>query len=137
MKVFMSYLSADEELARRVSHTLKEAGLDVWDAEREIFPGDNPAEKVAEALRESDAMVVLLTPEALQSTMVRREIDYALGAKRFKSFLIPVLVGSEEDFRGQNVPWILRHLNPIRLSASANGEHEGIRRIAEALRPAA
>jgi predicted nucleotide-binding protein len=72
MKVFISYAHNDMPLAKRVTNALEQSGLDVWDAEREILPGDNWAKKIAKALEESDAMVVLLTPDALSSKTVHR-----------------------------------------------------------------
>ena len=137
MNVFISYSHKDEALARKVGRALQGVGLDVWNAELEILPGDNWAEKIAKALKESDAMVVLLTPEALSSSAVRREIDYALSRKTFSGRLIPVLVGAEEEILEDKVPWILRHLNLIKLPVSGKEEDEGIRKIAEALQAVA
>ncbi|MBA3243437.1 MAG: toll/interleukin-1 receptor domain-containing protein [Acidobacteria bacterium] len=137
MKVFISYdYYNDTPLARKVSNALEQSGLDVWDAEREILPGDNWAKKIAEALEESDAMVVLLTPGALRSEVVRWEIEYALGEKSFNRRLIPVLVGVPKDFEPGSIPWILRHLNMISLPGLGR-EEEGIRQITQALMQAA
>ena len=58
---------------------------------------DNWAEKLGQALNESDAMVVLVTHEALTSINVRRE----------------------------KMPWILRPLNVIKLPGN-NQQQEGI-----------
>ena len=93
MKVFISHAHENEALAKKLGKALKRAGWDVWDDEQ-ILPGDNWAEKIGQALEESQAMVVLLTGAALSSSNVRWEIDYALGTKRLKNRLIPVLVGS-------------------------------------------
>lgn len=132
MKVFISHSHTDEKLARRVAAILEETGLDVWDDRREIMPGDNWAAKVAQALQESDAMVVLLTPEALRSSWVRREIEYALGDKAYSKRLIPVLVSPQERIPEEDIPWILRHLESIKLDQH-DKEEEGIRQIAQAL----
>ena len=132
MKVFISYSHTDEKLARRVAAILEETGLDVWDDRREIMPGDNWAAKVALALQESDAMVVLLTPEALRSSWVRREIEYALGDKGYSKRLIPVLVSPQEKIPEGDIPWILRHLESIKLDQHSK-EEESIRQIAQAL----
>ncbi len=120
MKVFISYNHTDEALARKVAKYLQAAGLEVWDDQREILPGDNWADKVAQALRDSDAMVVLLTPNALRSHWIHSEIEYALGEKRFKNRLIPVLVGPPEKLSQEAIPWIFRHLKTIRLSDPKN-----------------
>ena len=136
MKVFISYAHSDEVLAQKVVAILEEAGLEVWDDTREILPGDNWAEQVARALKESEAMVVLLTPEATRSRWVRREIEYALGEKRYSKRLILVLVGEPADFSQEDIPWILWRFQMIKL-AEYDKEEEGIRRIAQTLLEAA
>lgn len=136
MQVFLSYSHKDSELAKQIAEGLVEFGLDIWNSEAEIFPGDNWAEKVSEALKDSDAMVVLLTPESLESITVQREIEYALGNRSYSNRLIPVLIGSEEKLSEKNIPWILRRLKIIRLSKPEQTE-EGINQITEALKLAA
>lgn len=136
MQVFLSYSHKDSKLAKQIAKGLVEFGLDIWNSEAEIFPGDNWAEKVSDALKDSDAMVVLITPESLKSRTVQREIEYALGNSSYSNRLIPVLVGSEEKLSEKNIPWILRRLNIIRLSKPEQTE-EGINQITEALKLAA
>ena len=128
MKVFISHSNQDNLLARKIARVLQKEGLEVWD-EQNILPGDNWAGKVAEALDESQAMVVLLTPHALASEWVRREIEYALGKENYTKRVVPVVVGqlSEESF-----PWILRRLKMIRLAEPAR-EDEDIQLIADVL----
>ena len=135
MKVFMSYAHSDEPLARRVFDILKEAGLEVWDGTREVMPGDNWAAKVSEALQESQAMVVLLTPNAMRSNWVRSEIEYALGEVRFRNRLIPVVMGNPDELKKEDVPWILWTLKTIRLEHA--NEEEGIKEIARTLQQVA
>lgn len=118
MKVFLSYSHKDIEIAKKIAKELSEFDLDVWNAETEIMPGDNWAEKVSNALKESDAMVVLITPDSLESRTVQREIEYALGNNSYNNRLIPVLVGSEESVPEKSIPWILQKLKTIRLSKS-------------------
>jgi len=131
MKVFISHSQEDEVLARRIADVLKKAGLDVWD-DREIFPGDNWAAKVAQALDESNAMVVLLTADALKSRWVQHDISFALGENRYKKRLIPVIVGSPEKATGDYYPWILNRLKTIKLNPHENNE-EDLQQIARAL----
>ena len=135
MKVFISYAHTNEILAKKVTKALEHAGLDVWNAEREIMPGDNWAKKIAEGLEGSEAMVVLLTPDAINSKIVLREIEYALGKKSFNRRLIPVLVGSPDKYDENSIPWILRHLKMITLPEQ--GQEEGIQQITQALKEVA
>ena len=131
MKIFISHAHTDEPLARRIAEILEEDGLEVWDATREVLPGDNWAALVSQALQESQGMVVLLTPDAMRSRWVRSEIEYALGEARFRGRLIPVVVGSPEKLRDEDVPWILWKLKTIRLEQA--NEDEGIKEIARTL----
>ena len=41
MQVFISYSHSDSPLAARVSKGLRKAGLQVWDPEVNLLPGDN------------------------------------------------------------------------------------------------
>lgn len=136
MKVFISYAHTDEAIARRVADILHEAGLEVWEVTREILPGDNWAAKVDRALREPEAMVVLLTRHTMRSNWVRSEIEYALGEVRFRDRLITVVARDPAELKNEDVPWILWNLKTINLTEHAN-EEEGIREVARTLQQVA
>lgn len=131
MKVFISYVNDDRELARRLSRSLEAAGFEVWLDESNILPGDNWAEKVSQALRDSQAMVVLVSPAAMESKWVRSEIEFALGAKEYRGRLVPVFVGPRNSIPQDRLPWILRRLKGIEWTDQA--EEESLREVAEVL----
>jgi hypothetical protein len=131
MQVFISYACEDSELAKRLSRWLEGAGFDVWLDESNILPGDNWAEKVSQALKESQAMVVLVSPAAMDSKWVRHEIEFALGAKEYSGRLVPVFVGPRESIPEDRLPWILRRLKGIELTDQT--EEKSLRQIAEVL----
>lgn len=133
MKVFISHShsQADEPLGRKITAALQNAGLEVWDERMEIFPGDNWAEKIAQGLRESDAMVVLLTPNALDSKLIDHDIGYAFGEYRFRNRLVTVLAGPSEKVSEEDIPGFLRRLKIIKLGE--NGKEDHIKQIAQAL----
>ena len=133
MKVFLSHSHADAPLAARVSAALRRSGLEVWDTDLDVLPGDNWAAAVGRALEESEAMVVLLTVDAINSPNVRREIEYALGAKRYSNRLIPVAVGDRERLPAHKVPWIVRKLPWVELQDRESGD-PNVDSIADAIR---
>jgi hypothetical protein len=136
VKVFISHDARDAPLAQKVATVLREAGFkDVWD-DRSILPGDNWAEKISEALKESEAMVVLLTPESLESSIVNWEIGFALGKESYDKRLIPVIVGSPEKLPEHRIPWILRRLKMINLPEQGK-DSESLKQIASALKEVA
>ncbi len=132
MQIFISHSHNDEMFARKVASFLEDQGLDVWEASNEIFPGDNWAAKISQGLQESNAMVVLLTPDALKSIWVQRDVEYALGAQEYSERLIPVLVDPDKTIAEDDIPWILKRLNIIDLTEYET-EEDGIRRIADTL----
>jgi len=136
MIVFISYSSKDEALATKLVDSLEDSGLDTWFKKREVLPGDNWAEKIASGLKESNAMVVLVTPDALESDAVQSSISYALGEKAFSKRLIPVIVGDSADFPQDRLPWIFKRLHTVNLSKDGENE-EQFKQIAQAIKDAA
>ena len=108
MQVFLSYSESDREYAGLLSSELSKRGYKVWDSRDELFPGDNWALKIGEALQKSKAMVVLISPDSMKSEWVRSEIQYAIGDQSYEKRMFPVVVK-----RTSGIPWILRKLNLI------------------------
>lgn len=133
MKVFISYDQADAPLAKKVKDALELDGLKVYGYIRDL---PSIRDIVNQQLKDADAMVVLLTPEATNSMWVRAEIDYALGEKNFRGRLIPVLVGPPERFPENSIPWILRRLKMIKIPERGRYE-ENIWKITKALKEVA
>ena len=113
-RVFLSYAQTDRHLARTLAKDLSAAGFAVW-SDREVMPGDNWARKIAEALDESDAMVVIVSPAAAKSEWVRREVEFALGSPRYAGRLIPVVAKPTSQ-----MPWILDRLRPVSVKKDAS-----------------
>lgn len=109
VKVFISHAERDGTLARRLAEHLRAAGHEAWSADQ-VLPGENWAASASAALESSDAMVVLVSPEAAASPQVQREIEYALGSPRFADRVISVVVR-----RAAKMPWILKRFRVLRL----------------------
>ncbi len=93
-----------------LARALEERGHRVWDPERDLISGSDWASTLMKQMKSAEAMVVLLSPEAIESRWVSHEIEYALGAKRLQDRLIPVLVRPTK-----RIPWILRELQLVKL----------------------
>ncbi|HUU84911.1 MAG TPA: toll/interleukin-1 receptor domain-containing protein [Phycisphaerae bacterium] len=111
MQVFISYSAKDKGLAKLLAEQMSEAGYTVsWPDDRSLLPGDNMALKLGQALERSDAMIVLVSPEAARSPSVREEISYALGSPRYAGRVVPV-----EVRRTTEMPWVLGRLGTVRI----------------------
>ena len=75
-------------------------------------------------------MIVLLTPDSINSPYVRREMEYALGAKNYSNRLIPVVVGGPERLPEEQIPRIVRQLPWYKLDRQG----AEVQPIADALR---
>ena len=128
MRIFLSHAHADAEQALGLSAALKKEGYEVWDAANDAMPGSNLHLEVGRALDRSDAMIVLLSPNAAKSPSVQGEIDYALGSPKFRDRLFPVLVKPTTD-----VPWILERLQWIDATMDPS---QTAHRVIDALRKA-
>ena len=119
-RVFLSYAQTDRHLAQTLAKDLIAAGFAVW-SDREVMPGDNWARKIADALDESDAMVVIVSPAAAKSESVRREVEFALGSPRYAGRLIPVVAKPTSE-----MAWILDRLRPVSVKKDASRVSEQV-----------
>ncbi len=128
MRVFLSYARKDADLARQFAARLEADGrFNVWLADEEVAPGDNWAEKTGKALKESEWMVILLTPSAFRSDSLRSDIEYALASKKFEGRFFSVFVGPTLE-AGKDMPWILLKL-PHRQIESSREFNEVVKEI--------
>lgn len=75
--VFLSYSRRDQAFVDRLIAELERAGLDVW-IDRDDIPGGAAWEAtISRAVRESAALVVVLSPAAAESDYVPKELSLA------------------------------------------------------------
>lgn len=94
--VFLTHSKKDMQIVRQVYVDLRAKGLHVWFDESDLSPGDYSWRRtIAAAIREADCVVALFSPNALLSTWVQKELDYAEGHEKR---IIPVMIaGTERD----------------------------------------
>jgi 5'-nucleotidase / UDP-sugar diphosphatase len=77
-QVMISYRHLDAEFAHRVEAHLLSSGFRVW-IDTAITPGNDWREDIATAIRESAAVVFILTPASVQSKYCKEELYFASG----------------------------------------------------------
>ncbi|WP_030622787.1 TIR domain-containing protein [Streptomyces sclerotialus] len=91
-KVFLSYSRRDADLACRLVDRLQGRVGDVWVDWRAIKPSTQWREELSEAIRSSDALVALVSPDSLRSTYCWDECKQAIDlGKR----ILPVIVSPD------------------------------------------
>ena len=77
--IFVSYSSRNTDIALRMRNALNQCGLQCWMAPDSIPSGSSYQEAIPLALSRTSAVALLLTPEAVASRWVSKEIGVAIG----------------------------------------------------------
>ena len=76
--VFISHSSQDDDFVRALAQALRLHNVYAWIDSRELLPGGLLNPDITKAINETSAFAVVVSPAALQSTWVGKELKYAL-----------------------------------------------------------
>ena len=115
--VFISYKSESIEIVKALAHALESNGIRCWYAPRDLDrsgAGKDYDDEIVEAIKDSSALVCLITDDALLSTWVKREVTQA---EKYDKFIIPYAISSLNVDNGlrmrlENKHWINSFPNP-------------------------
>ena len=99
--VFISYSRKDQKYARKLADHIRNNGFDVW-IDDHIDYGDRWWRTIEDAIQDSGAFAVVMSPSAKESEWVEREIIFALDIrKRIFPILLegkrfPILASTQE-----------------------------------------
>jgi tetratricopeptide (TPR) repeat protein len=101
--IFISHVEEDTDLALETAQGLEAAGYETWCYERDGYPGPDYLNQVDRAIVESQAVVVLISPDSVGSQQVEDEVKWAREQqKRF----VPILKGiSWAEFQSRTPRW--------------------------------
>ncbi len=114
-KLFISHSSQDDGFVRGLQQALSDLGQDVWIDSRELRGGDPLWPEIEKAIEEASAYAVVVSPDALQSKWVGKELRHALAVQkqrgRDKFPIIPLSLngtrlGVLEEFFGEEPVYI-------------------------------
>jgi hypothetical protein len=145
--VFISHSSIDKEFARKLYRDLTLIGVRCWIDEKEILPGDNIMERVDQAIRVWDRLILVCSQNSLSPRTgwwVEREIERAfqkeaeIQKKRGKSttILVPISIDSyvhktwKSAFRASV---LARHVGDFRDWRSSAKYQESLDRLRRAI----
>ncbi len=77
-------------MASRVAEFLRSRGVAVWYSKTHIKAGQQWHDEIGRALERCDWFLVLLSPAAVQSHWVKRELLYALNDARYEEHIVPL-----------------------------------------------
>lgn len=107
--VFITYSRQDTDFAKQLIADLEQAGHACWIDTTKIKGGDEWVDMIADAIRNSYALVVLVTKKSLNSLWVRKEI---LWAEQKQKLIVPMIL---EDVLNENRFFPLINFQGIKL----------------------
>lgn len=106
--IFVSYVISDKQVAERIVSELNRLAIPSWMNQSNISPGDNVLSSIRKALKNSSAVLVLLSSESLHSSWLQFEIG---AAQSLNMNIIPVIIEGENTEK--YVPESLREFRII------------------------
>jgi hypothetical protein len=118
---FFSYSRQDSEFVLKLAKDLRNAGAAVWLDQLDIQPGERWDSTVEQALAKCPRMLLVLSPNSVESTNVMDEVSFALEERKL---LIPIL------YRDCKIPFRLRRVQYIDARTDyQRGLHELLRML--------
>jgi hypothetical protein len=103
-ELFVSHASEDRRFVDRLARVLGHNGIPYWYSRRNLIGAQQWHDEIGAALERCDWFAVVLSPSAVKSVWVKRELLYALRDARYLDRIVPV-VGKACDH--QKLSWTL------------------------------
>ncbi|MEA2235674.1 MAG: hypothetical protein QOC81_398 [Thermoanaerobaculia bacterium] len=109
-EVFLSHSVKDKRFLRKLTGVLRGHGISVWFSEHGILGATQWHDEIGAALARCDWMIVILSPAAIASRWVKREVTYAVEEPRFDGRIIPLRVRA---CSAKELSWVLPQIQTI------------------------
>lgn len=106
-KVFISHCAQDRAFVRRLTRVFDEHRIPYWYSGEHIRGAQEWHDEIGRGLKSCNWFLVVLTPAAVRSTWVKRELSFALRQRRYNDKIIPVLL---KRCRFHDLSWTLGEL---------------------------
>ena len=91
VEIFLSHSSADRAFTTKLAEVLRSHGIPVWYSDTNILGAQQWHDEIGAALQRCDWLGVVLTPDAVASMWVKRELLFCLQQDRFDGRIAPIL----------------------------------------------
>lgn len=122
-RCFLSHSDLDRRFVLRLADVLKRHRVKYWYSARHIAGAKQWHDEIGRALSRCGWFIVILTPSAVRSAWVKRELLFALNDHRYNEKIIPILL-KQCDYR--RLSWTLSEFQFVRFERSFE---EGCRQL--------
>ena len=116
-KLFLSHASQDRAFVNKLATFLAERKIPFWYSKRNLVGAQQWHDEIGKALRTCDWFLVVLSPAAVRSRWVKRELLYALRVDRYENRIIPVYLKRCDD---EALSWTLASLQRVDFAKGFN-----------------
>jgi hypothetical protein len=109
-EVFLSHSSRNRKFARRLVKVMRAHGVPVWYSETHILGSQQWHDEIGKALKRCDWFILVLSPQAVQSIWVKRELHFALNKPRYDHRIIPIFY---KDCDYESLSWTLENYQRV------------------------
>ena len=109
-EVFLSHSSNDRIFVERLADVLRAHGVPYWYSETNIVGARMWHDEIGTALRRCDWFVLVLSPDAVDSMWVKRELLYSLQQDRFEGRIAPLM---HRECAYDELSWTLEQIQII------------------------
>ena len=129
--IFISHSRHDNEIVAYLQKALETAGFNTVSDQRILRDGEPLSPKNLRAIEEAHAFILTISPEAVQSSWVQQETQYALKVRgeRKKFPIVPLLLNGAELGA---LKWMFSDgIEAIRIEPNAEGVIKALPRVLE------
>lgn len=109
-EAFLSHSSRDRRFADRLVRVFARHSVPFFYSKRSIIGAQEWHDEIGDALGRCDWFVLVLSPDAVKSEWVKRELLYALTSERYKGRIVPLLYRAC-DF--EKLSWTLSNIQRV------------------------
>lgn len=122
---FISHATEDAKFAHTLADDLRRLGMPVWIVPESICAGESWVEAIERGLQESSHVLVVLTPAAVESQWVKKEVEIAIALECEKRIqLIPL------ELKPTEIPLLLKSYQMV---SFCRDYIDGLRQLANSM----
>jgi hypothetical protein len=137
---FISYSTKDQDFADRLYADLQVNGVRCWFAPQDLKIGDLFRQRIDEAIRLHDKLLLILSEHSVRSNWVREEVEACLEREQQEKRIVLFPVRLDDAVMDAREAWAAsirrqRHIGDFREWKSHDAYHEALQRLLRDLRP--
>ena len=137
---FISYATVDEEFVERLYADLQVRGVRCWFAPEDLKIGDRFRQRIDDAIRLHDKLLMVLSKHSVKSTWVREEVESCLEREHRENRLVLFPIRLDDAVMQTTEAWAAsirrqRHIGDFRDWKDHDAYQSGFKRLLRDLKP--